>query len=208
MAIAPGQRPRPATARDHSWVYVLTLMVLAVVVVFAWGVSRGDPAGGAAGSPVTPPQDESQGTVSQNGWEPISDGSDPRLVPFPWVTGRVRDGDVYTVLSHFADRFHAEIEPIDLDSSWGWDYRPIRGEDDILSNHASGTAIDFNAPEHPLGSTGTFIDEQITRLRELLDELAPVLVWGGDFERPDEMHFEVVGTPEEVAEVAARVAGS
>lgn len=76
-----------------------------------------------------------------------------------------------------------------------------------MSNHASGTAIDLNATIHPLGSTGTFSDEQIARLRDLLDELAPVLAWGGDFERPDEMHFEIVGTPEQVAEVAARVAG-
>lgn len=75
----------------------------------------------------------------------------------------------------------------------------------MLSNHASGTAIDLNAPDHPLGEPGTFTDEQVARIRALLDELAPVVAWGGDFDRPDEMHFEVVGTPEEVAAVAARI---
>ncbi len=33
-----------------------------------------------------------------------------------------------------------------------------------------------------------------------------MLAWGGGFDRPDEMHFEIVGTPDEVADVAARLA--
>ncbi len=179
--------------------YPLALAAIAVAVVWAWTTLVGAPGSEA---------DEHDGSTTQNGWDAISDSSDPRLVPFLWVTGRVRDGDVATVLSHFAERFDAGIEPIDVSSSWGWDYRPVRGHDEGLSNHASGTAIDLNAPAHPLGSSGTFTDEQVTRLRELLDEVAPVLAWGGDFERPDEMHVEVVGTPEQVAEVAARIAGT
>lgn len=195
MAIATTQRQRPAITRDRRPARGLALAALVVVVVCAWGLLRGGLGSG------------SEGATPQHSWDPISEGTDPRLVSFPWVTGQVRDGDVYTVLSHFAERFDAEVEPIDLDSSWGWDYRPVRGHDDVLSNHASGTAIDLNAPAHPLGSAGTFSEEQLSRLRELLDEVAPVLAWGGDFERPDEMHFEIVGTPDQVAQVAARVTG-
>ncbi len=199
MATATRPAPRPTTAPQHPWAYPIALAALAVVVVLAWGVFREGP------EAETPERAEN---TSQNGWDAISDSDDARLVPFPWVTGQVRDGDVYTVLAHVAERFDAEVEPIDPASSWGWNYRPVRGHDDGLSNHASGTAIDLNATVHPLGSSGTFTDEQVARLRAILDEVAPVLAWGGDFDRPDEMHVEIVGTPDEVAEVAARLTGA
>lgn len=186
------------TAPARRLVYPLTLAALAVVVVLAWGGLRGDSGGEA---------EEIPDGATQNGWEGIVDSDDPRLVSFPWVTGQVRDGDVAVVLGHVAGRFNAEVEPIDVASSWGWAYRPVRGHDEGLSNHASGTAIDLNAPAHPLGSSGTFTDDQVARLRAILDEVAPVVAWGGNFDRPDEMHIEIVGTPDEVAEVAARITG-
>ncbi len=198
MAIATRPAPRPTTTPARRLVYPVALAALAVVVVLAWGVLRG----GRGGEVQEVPEG-----ATQNGWEGIDDSDDPRLVSFPWVTGQVRDGDVAVVLAHVAERFNAEVEPIDVASSWGWAYRPVRGHDEGLSNHASGTAVDFNAPLHPLGSSGTFTDEQVARLRAILDEVAPVLAWGGDFDRPDEMHIEVVGTPDEVAAVAARLTG-
>lgn len=199
MATATRPAPRPTTEPARRLAYPLALAALAVVVVLAWGLFRGDSGDRS---------DEVPDGATQNGWEGIEDSDDPRLVSFPWVTGQVRDGDVAVVLAHFAERFNAEVEPIDVASSWGWAYRPVRGHDEGLSNHASGTAIDLNAPAHPLGSSGTFTEDQVVRLRALLDEVAPVLAWGGDFDRPDEMHIEVVGTPEEVAEVAAQIAGA
>ena len=199
MATTARPEPRPTISPAHRLVYPLALAALAAVVVLAWGTLRGDPVDRS---------EEVPDGATQNGWEAISDSGDPRLVSFPWVTGQVRDGDVAVVLAHFAERFDAEVEPIDVASSWGWAYRPVRGHDEGLSNHASGTAIDLNATVHPLGSSGTFTDEQVARLRTLLDEVAPVLAWGGDFDRPDEMHVEIVGTPDEVAEVAARLTGA
>lgn len=203
MATATRPAPRPTTVPARRLVYPLALAALAVVVVLAWGVFRG----GTSEGPDEGPDEVPEG-ATQNGWEGIEDSDDPRLVSFPWVTGQVLDGDVLVVLSYFAERFDAEIEPIDPASSWGWAYRPVRGHDEGLSNHASGTAVDFNAPLHPLGASGTFTDDQVARLRALLDEVAPVLAWGGDFDRPDEMHVEIVGTPDEVAEVAERIAGA
>ncbi len=169
-------------------------------------------------------------TTSQNCWAAITDGTDPRLVPSPWITGRLLDGDVSTVLDHVAARFDAEVEPVDPSSSWGWAYRSVRGEgsgsDDSdgtdggtdvdpgaaggseLSNHASGTSIDLNATEHPLGSTDTFSSAQVDAIHAILAEVAPVVAWGGDFDgRVDEMHFEIVGDAAAVAEVAARLRG-
>ena len=91
--------------------------------------------------------------VSQNGWTAITRSTDSNLVNFPWVTGKVRKGDVYTVLNYVAEQFNKRVEKIDKAKSWGWAYRDIRGASK-LSNHASGTAVDFNAPDHWLGAVG------------------------------------------------------
>jgi hypothetical protein len=145
---------------------------------------------------------------SQNGWPAITSSGDARLAVFPWVTGRVLAGDVSTVFGYLARRFHYEVEPIDVASSWGWAYRPISGSDD-LSNHSSGTAIDLNAPRHPLGASGTFSPAQVAVINAIVAALSPAVRWGGDYTgRKDEMHFEINTSPAVVAQVAARISGS
>jgi hypothetical protein len=75
----------------------------------------------------------------------------------------------------------------------------IRGSEDRLSNHSSGTAIDVNATQHPLGKIGTFPSEKVPMIRALAKKYG--LKWGGDYSgRKDEMHFEVILTPAKVAE--------
>jgi hypothetical protein len=144
--------------------------------------------------------------TSQNGWPEIVSGHDPRLTSIPWVTGSVLSGDVATVLAHVAERFDAEVERVDVASSWGWAHRPVRAGTD-LSNHASGTAIDLNATEHPLGVPGTFTDDQVAAIRAILADVAPAVRWGGDYtDRPDEMHFEIATDRAALAVVAARLA--
>ena len=145
--------------------------------------------------------------VSQNGWPAIGAGTDTRLAPFPWVTGRVLSGPVFTVLEHVARRFNAEVEGITVSSSWGWAYRAIEGSSD-LSNHASGTAIDLNAPRHPLWASGTFTGAQVAAIRRILADVSPAVRWGGDYSgRKDEMHFEINTGAATVAAVAARLTG-
>ncbi len=63
--------------------------------------------------------------------------------------------------------------------------RDVRGKPGKQSIHSWGLAVDFNALENPLGEQGTFT-------KEFLD------VWrkqgwtcGADFERRDEMHFQL-----------------
>src|SRR5690606_1236851 len=98
------------------------------------------------------------------------------------------------IFDHLCKRFNAEVEPIVKEHSWGWAYRPIRGAT-RLSNHASGTAIDLNAPAHPLGKVDTFSKEQVKTIRSILADLDGVVRWGGDYSgRKDEMHFEIVGS--------------
>ncbi|MBF0722959.1 M15 family metallopeptidase [Sanguibacter inulinus] len=145
--------------------------------------------------------------TSQNGWQAVTSGSDPRLASFPWVTGKVLAGPVFTVLEHVARRFDAEVEGITVSTSWGWAYRVISGNDD-LSNHASGTAIDLNAPRHPLGASGTFTAGQVASIRSILAATSPAVRWGGDYSgRKDEMHFEINTDAATVAAVAARLTG-
>jgi len=143
--------------------------------------------------------------TSQNGWTVITSGTDTRLAPFPWVTGRVLAGPVFTVLEHVARTFDATVEKISVPSSWGWANRTIEGSSDV-SNHASGTAIDLNAPAHPLGASGTFTAAQVTAIRNILGEVSPAVRWGGDYSgRKDEMHFEITTDAATVASVAARL---
>ncbi|HEY9249249.1 MAG TPA: M15 family metallopeptidase [Rariglobus sp.] len=143
--------------------------------------------------------------LSQNGWVAITSGLHPNLTPLRWVTGKVRAGDVHTILDHLGERFNAEVETITKAWSWGYAFRAVRGNAD-LSNHASGTAVDFNAPRHNLGARHTFTPAQVAAIRRILADLDGVVRWGGDYAlRADEMHFEIVGNTERVAAVAARI---
>lgn len=103
----------------------------------------------------------------------------------------MRKGDVATVLSYVTNRFHSEVEKLKWPGNWGYAERKIRGGSS-LSNHASGTAIDLNAPAHYLGARGTFSPTQLRAIRRILNDCEGVIRWGGDYRgRKDEMHFEI-----------------
>lgn len=134
--------------------------------------------------------------ASQNGWVANQiDRTESQQVPGTDVKLRVRKDAPGLLLLEVAAAFDRLVEDIDngrgeLDD-WGYAERPIRGGSE-LSNHASGTAIDLNAPRHPLGVEGTFSAEQVTRIREILAVTGGVVRWGGDYTgRKDEMHFEI-----------------
>jgi len=133
---------------------------------------------------------------SQNGY-PANDRS--CIVSFDVPGGRLsaRRGPVAIFFAWLATEYHQRVEPLVWPGNWGYAERVVRGGTD-LSNHASGTAEDFNAPAHPLGVRGTFKGRAATEVRKLADEVAEVCRWGGDYKgRPDEMHWEVV-VPEAV----------
>lgn len=147
--------------------------------------------------------------TSQNDWPASSDRRALGVstftaagVAFP---GGVKAGDVSTVLGYVATQFHHRVEALVPGWCWGWAYRDVRGSAG-LSNHASGTAIDVNAPHHPLGSVGTFSEAQRGEIHTILAEVGGVVRWGGDYTgRKDEMHFEIHGNAQAVAAVAARL---
>lgn len=140
--------------------------------------------------------------TSQNGWPVYTSAPSGRC---EWITGRVAPGDVETVFDYLGERFNSEVEKITVGHSWGWANRAIRGSSST-SNHASATAIDLNAPAHPLGKSGTFSSAQRSKIHAILSDLGGAIRWGGDYSgRKDEMHFEVNTSKANLAKVAASI---
>jgi hypothetical protein len=141
-------------------------------------------------------------TISQNGWTASKVRADIGIESFliPGTNIKLSCAKaVAPLLVGFATEFHELIEPIDeggLDD-WGYAFRDVRGVVGKLSNHASGTAIDLNATKHPLGKAGTFPLAKVPMIRALAKKYG--LKWGGDFSRPDEMHFEIALSEAKVA---------
>jgi hypothetical protein len=146
--------------------------------------------------------------ISQNGW-PVIDRDD--LAPLVVRGVSVAPGVRRSLLPLFADLAErlADIEPPAEGWCWGWAFRPIRGQTSGFSNHASGTAIDWNAPKHPRGDTrhAGWSAGQVTAIHRLLTRYDGVVRWGGDYRLPpfDAMHFEVNDDPSAVARVMQRL---
>lgn len=142
--------------------------------------------------------------ISRNGWDVYSSGSNQNLVNFPWVTGKVRGGDHYVVLNYIAKRWNAEVETIRKDWSWGYANRPVRGAS-VISEHATGTAVDFNAPLHPLGKKNTFSAADQAKIRQIMKDVSHAARWGGEWSRPDDMHVELIGGNALIGRVADQI---
>lgn len=131
-------------------------------------------------------------------------------VPGTGLTIALRKGDVSVVLLEYLRRYNTEVEPLthtpqDL---WGYAERTIRGSSTELSNHASGTAVDCRATEHPLGAVGTFTGTQLAALSKLLAWFEGVIRWGGSYVgRKDEMHGEINASADEIARIANKIRG-
>jgi hypothetical protein len=143
--------------------------------------------------------------TSYNGWPANSDKNaigvevfgDPQGFPFP---GGVKASDVATVLGYVATQLHTRVEPCVSGWCWGYTYKANVNNPSSLSCHASGTAIDWNAPDHPNGSSGTFTDDQVGTIYRILDEVQGAVDW---LEGYDEMHFEIAVSASTLANIAA-----
>lgn len=139
---------------------------------------------------------------SQNGWTASQDPASIHIKPFLVDGTNIHlrcEATAGIILASFAGEFNALVEKLEGTTfdDWGYAYRPVRGQMDGLSNHASGTAIDLNAIKHPLGKKGTFDSKKVPVLQSLVEKYG--LRWGGNYHsRTDEMHFEIVETPEQV----------
>lgn len=120
----------------------------------------------------------------------------------------MRKGDTSVILLDVAAWFHRSIEPIDTGGldDWGYAERNVRGSSTTLSNHASGTGIDLNAPRHPLGKRNTFTPVQMAAIRSRMAYYEGTVRWGGDYtNRPDEMHFEINAGVGECRRIANKI---
>jgi hypothetical protein len=147
--------------------------------------------------------------LSTNGWPASKDKAEIGIKSFgvPGTTLKLQCAEsVAPLLIGFAAEFNELIENIDGGSldDWGYCYRDVRGNVGKLSNHSSGTAIDLNATQHPLGKVGTFPNEKVPMIRALAKKYG--LIWGGDYHnRKDEMHFEIALPPAKVAALIAKL---
>ncbi|MHC6175481.1 M15 family metallopeptidase [Glutamicibacter sp. X7] len=133
--------------------------------------------------------------------------SDTRLVSFEWITGKVRGGDHAVVLDYICARWDAEVEPIKPWQSWGFASRDVRGNAGIISEHATGCAVDINAPLHPLGvaTNKTLTRKQIRTIRRIIKDVDGAARWGGEWSRPDAMHIELMGGNAKIKQVADKI---
>lgn len=164
---------------------------------------------------------------SYNGWPASSDpnaiGIDKNFSvcgtkPFGngGYAGGMKSGDVSTVFKYLITRLHNEVEPMMTEGGpvgygcWGYSYRANVNNPSQLSCHASGTAIDYNAPKHPNGTStgpnggGGWSGSQYNKIKSILGEIG-VISW---LTSNDPMHFEIKGNASQVAEAARRLGGS
>jgi len=151
--------------------------------------------------------------TSYNGWPASQNPAEINIVkfgdkygfPFP---GGARGGDVHTVLGYVATQLHKRVEPCISGWCWGYNYRANVNNPSTLSCHSSGTAIDWNAPNHPNGARNTFTSGQVGVIRQILAEVQGAVQWGGDYTGTrDEMHFEIIVNAKTLAPIAASLAG-
>lgn len=147
---------------------------------------------------------------SQNGYTVSADAIESVHIPGTAVTLGVRNGSPAVILRYVAEQFNEHVQRLHAGTCWGYAHRVIRGGT-ALSNHASGTAIDLNAPLHPLGTDPhhSFTTAQINAIHALLIRChvdgTPVVRWGGDYHgRKDSMHFELINIAL-VPRLAARI---
>ena len=137
------------------------------------------------------------------GWPVLTSstkGSPPRLRKFVLPgTNRhllLRDGSVGFLLCHFALWWHDRISRLDGGTwdEWGWASRPVREQNDVMSEHAGGCAADLDATQYPRGVSiwRVMSKGQIVAIRLRLKFYGGALGWGGDYNRtPDGMHIEI-----------------
>lgn len=145
---------------------------------------------------------------SQNGWRASDTPSAIGIVPISMngvsFPGGCRDGDVKWIFGWYLARFDREVESLHKGWCWGYAFRPNKNDPDELSNHASGTALDINAPAHPNGKRGTFSKSQMADIDRLCRATHGALRSGAFYKSTvDAMHLEVVVSKASLHEIVA-----
>lgn len=148
-------------------------------------------------------------TESQNGW-PVVDKAACDQGPFLGTKfpNGILHGPVASIAVWQMRRYYATVEPLHPGQCWGWDVKKIEGSSDY-SNHSSATAWDINAQLHPMGTAPahTMTPAQITACKAIASATRGVVRWGGEFSRPDPMHWEINRGRSTTLAFAAKIAG-
>lgn len=127
-------------------------------------------------------------TISENGWR-MCDRNEcdiPRINELYFTdTAPLRVGAPLTILGAWLYWYDRNVEEI-LSSVWGWSNTNDVGN----SNHLSGTAVDLNAPKYPWGQRVMPAD-RIAKIRKGLALFEGTVFWGADWDRADEMHYQM-----------------
>lgn len=123
---------------------------------------------------------------SENGWRMCDRNECVVANVLPYTnTAPVRSGDAATILNAWLLWYHHNVEPL-TSPVWGWSATNDVGN----SNHLSGTALDINAPKYPWGSRVMPAD-RIAKVRRGLALFEGTVFWGADWNRADEMHYQL-----------------
>jgi hypothetical protein len=157
--------------------------------------------------------------TTRNGWTQAPKARTAIGAPGCADTGEVRAGDVAVVMQALANAFDAEVEPLVTINGYRSPAYNAQVGGDASSNHLSGTALDFNGARHPYERNlpasrrgkaydHGFTDAQVKAIRALLKRFGGVVGWGLDFNTGyrDAMHFEIRGSADDVARLAASLA--
>lgn len=144
---------------------------------------------------------------SENGWRMCNrDECDIVRIKdlFLVDTAPLRKGAPHTILGAWLRWYDLNVEEIGS-AVWGWSL-----ENEVwTSNHLSGTAIDVNAPKYPWGQR-VMPAARIAKIREGLRLFEGTVFWGADWQRADEMHYQMAfreGDPRNEAFAAKLRAG-
>lgn len=129
-------------------------------------------------------------SASQNGWRVIA-RDECQTIQAPGGALAVHP-KLAVIFTDLASQWHTTVQRLLWPGCWGYALRPIKGTD-TYSNHSSGTAVDFSAPELPQGVAPHILltAKELSAIGELERRYAPVLQWGGRWPHPDAMHWEV-----------------
>jgi hypothetical protein len=83
---------------------------------------------------------------------------------------------------------------------WGYNCRPIGGTNSP-SNHSWGLAVDINAPSNP-NKEPPIVTDMPPWMPDLWTQYG--FRWGGTYSRPDSMHYEFMGTPQDAINQTTR----
>ncbi|MCQ0021829.1 hypothetical protein M4914_01815 [Streptomyces somaliensis DSM 40738] len=134
-----------------------------------------------------------RGPRSANSWR-ILDRTEIHPIEGSGRSVRLASGEAATLLLHVARRFHYEIDQLRADDVTGHrTSRTVRRPHE--SNYLSGTAIAIRPYAYPLGARGGLYPHELVVVRDILTELDGAVAWGGDFDVPQESHFEVALGP-------------